>query len=153
MMDSEDRPFSKHYYEQRECEFCSELFYAHHGHQRYCPEKFGKKDYCKYKQKSMLTETRLADRVVELANTGMSVRQETPLEKNKQVLLSIMGTERQKIVSCAFLDYHGFDIKYYDSRIPINGATNFLTHIGNFSLELIKQEGTILTFKITRKWT
>ena len=153
MMDSEDRPFSKHYYEQRECEFCSELFYAHHGHQRYCPEKFGKKDYCKYKQKSMLTETRLADRVVELANTGMSVRQETPLEKNKQVLLSIMGTERQKIVSCSFLDSYGFDIKYYDSRIPINGVTNFLTHIGNFSLELIKQEGTILTFKITRKWT
>jgi len=152
-MDSEHRPFSRHNVERRECEFCSELFYAHHGLQRYCPEKFGKKDYCKYEQKSMLNEKRLADRVVELANTGMSVRQETPLEKNKQVLLLIMGTERQKIVSCALLDYHGFDIKYYDTRIPINGVTNFLTHVGNFSLELIEQEGTILTFKITRKWT
>ena len=46
-MDSEQRPFSTHFMEERMCEYCSEIFIAHHGLQRYCPEKYGKKDDCK----------------------------------------------------------------------------------------------------------
>jgi hypothetical protein len=63
-----------------------------------CPEKFGKKDYCKYEQKSVLNENRLADRFVELSKTGMSDREETPLEKNKQALTLIMRSDEQKTV-------------------------------------------------------
>jgi hypothetical protein len=51
MMDSEQRPFSTHFMEERMCEYCSEIFIAHHGLQRYCPEKYGKKDDCKAEQK------------------------------------------------------------------------------------------------------
>ena len=116
-----------------------------------CALKFGKKDYCKYAQKKMVEEKRLAERVVELSKTGMSVREETPLEKNKQALALIMGSDEQKTVEGSLLDHHGYDINYFDSKTPINGTTNFLIHVGNFTLEWIKHEGTILYFKITRK--
>ena len=101
----------------------------------------------------MLNEKRLADRFVELSKTGMSDREETPLEKNKQALTLIMRSDEPKTVEGTLLDLHGYDIHYFDSKIPINGTTNYLIHVGNFSLELIKHEGTIITFIVTRKWT
>jgi hypothetical protein len=151
MMNSKQRPYSMHKLEKRVCQYCSEIFYADHGLQRYCPEKFGKKDHCKYAQKKMVEEKRLADRVEELSKTGMSVREETPLEKNKQALALIMGSDEQKTVEGKLLDHNGYDINYFDFKTPINGTTNFLIHVGNFTLEWIKHEATILYFKITRK--
>ena len=151
MMNSKQRPYSMHKLEKRVCLYCSEIYYAHHGLQRYCPEKFGKKDYCKYAQKKMVEEKRLAERVVELSKTGMSVREEAPLEKNNHALTLIMGSDEQKTVESTLLDLHGYDIHYFDSKTPINGTTNFLIHVGNFTLEWIRPEGTILYFKITRK--
>jgi len=62
-----------------------------------------------------------------------------------------MGSYEQKTVESTLLDLHGYDIHYFDSKIPINGTTNFLIHVGNFTLEWIRPEGTILYFKITRK--
>ena len=150
MMDSEQRPFSTHFMEERMCEYCSEIFIAHHGLQRYCPEKFGKKDYCKYAQKKMVEEKRLAERVVELSKTGMSVREETPLEKNNHALTLIMGSDEQKTVEGTLLDLHGYDICYFNSRTAINEGNNFLIHVGDFTLDRIGQKGTVLTFKITR---
>ena len=110
MMNSKQRPYSMHKLEKRVCLYCSEIYYAHHGLQRYCPEKFGKKDYCKYAQKKMVEEKRLAERVVELSKTGMSVREETPLEKNNHALTLIMGSDEQKTVEGTLLDLHGYDI-------------------------------------------
>jgi hypothetical protein len=150
-MDSEERPFSMHDPEERTCEYCDELFYAHHGLQRYCPEKYGKKDYCKYEQKKMLNEKRLAEQVKELAKTGMKVCQETQLEKNKQALLIIMGSNGQKMVDSNLLDGVGFDITHFDSKIAVYGTNKFLIHVGDYTLEWVGQEGAVLTFKITKK--
>ena len=150
-MDSEERPFSMHDPEDRNCEFCTDIFYADHGLQRYCPEKYGKKNYCKYEQKKMLSEKRLADRVTELAKTGMKVNQNTALDKNKQGFEIMMGSDGQKIVNSSLLDNFDFDINYFDYRTPINGTNKFLIHIGEFTLEWIGEDGTNLIFKITRK--
>ncbi len=147
-MDSEERPFSMHDPEERICECCGELFYAHHGLQRYCPEKYGKKDYCKYEQKKMLSEKRLAERVTELAKTGMKVYSDAQLEKNKQALQIIMGSAWHKLVDSILLDGVGYEISHFDSKTPINGTDKFLIHIGDFTLEWVGQEGTVLTFKI-----
>ena len=84
MMDSEQRPFSTHFMEERMCEYCSEIFIAHHGLQRYCPEKYGKKDDCKAEQKKMVKEQRLAERVIELSHSGMKVYPETQIDRNYQ---------------------------------------------------------------------
>jgi hypothetical protein len=150
-MDSEERPFSMHNPEERLCEFCNEIFYADHGLQRYCPEKYGKKNYCKYEQKKMLSEKRLAERVTELAKTGMKVNQNIALDNNKQGFEIMMGSDGQKIVNSSLLDNFDFDINYFDYRTPINGTNKFLIHIGEFTLEWIGEDGTNLIFKITRK--
>lgn len=150
-MDSEERPFSMHDPEDRNCEFCTDIFYADHGLQRYCPEKYGKKNYCKYEQKKMLSEKRLAERVTELAKTGMKVNQNTALDNNKQGFEIMMGSDGQKIVNSSLLDNFDFDINYFDYRTPINGTNKFLIHIGEFTLEWIGEDGTNLIFKIIRK--
>jgi hypothetical protein len=150
-MTSEERPFSLHDPEDRECEFCGEMFYAHHGLQRYCPEKFGKKDYCKNQQKKLMNEKRLADRVIELTKSGINLSLTPPLEKNKQILNSIMGFESMKIVSSNDLDLYGFDIRYYDYRIPKNDTEMFVLYVGDYNIEWIDFNETLLTFKITRK--
>ena len=150
-MDSEERPYSMHDPEERNCEFCTDIFYADHGLQRYCPEKYGKKNFCKYEQKKMLSEKRLADRVTELAKTGMKVNLNTALDNNKQGFEIMMGSDGQKIVNSSLLDNFDFDINYFDYRTPINGTNKFLIHIGEFTLEWIGEDGTNLIFKITRK--
>ena len=150
-MDSEERPFSMHDPEDRNCEFCTDIFYADHGLQRYCPEKYGKKNYCKYEQKKMLSEKRLAERVTELAKTGMKVNLNTALDNNKQGFEIMMGSDGQKIVNSSLLDNFDFDINYFDYKTPINGTNKFLIHIGEFTLEWIGEDGTNLIFKITRK--
>ena len=150
MMDSEHRPFSTHFMEERLCEYCSEIFYAHHGLQRYCPDKYGKKNYCKDKQKKMAEEKRLTERIIELSHTGMTVYPETQLDRNYQALSKIMGSDLEKTVECKLLDYFGYEISYFNSRTAINGTNYFLIHVGDFTLDWIGQEGTVLTFKITR---
>ena len=150
-MDSEERPFSMHDFEERNCEFCNDLFYAYHGLQRYCPEKYGKKEYCKYEQKKMLNEKRLAERVAELAKIGMKVYQNNQLDLNKQGLSEIMGAVWQKTIDSKLLDCVGYDITHFDYKTQIYGTDKFLIHIGDFTLEWIGQDETILTFKISRK--
>jgi hypothetical protein len=150
-MDSIDRPWSIHEPEPRFCEYCGDMFDAHHGLQRYCPEKFGRKDYCKYEQKKKINESKLADHAIQLAKIGIQVHEETPLEKNKTVLIAIMGHDRQKLVNSTLLDSLGYEITLFDSKAPINGTSKYLTHIGEFTLEWIGQEGTELIFKIIRK--
>ncbi len=41
----------------KKCAYCYDYFEMHHRLQKYCPEKFGKKDYCKLGQKSLLKST------------------------------------------------------------------------------------------------
>ena len=41
----------------KKCAYCYDYFEMHHRLQKYCPEKFGKKDYCKLGQKILLKST------------------------------------------------------------------------------------------------
>lgn len=150
MMDSEERPYSMHDPEERICEFCTDIFYADHGLQRYCPEKYGKKHYCKYEQKKMLNEKRLAERVTELAKAGIKVYPDPALVRNKQALSEIMGSDWHKTVDSTLLDNLGYEIAQFDSKTPINGTNRFLIQVGDYALEWVGQEGTVLTFKITK---
>ena len=150
-MTSEENPWSTHGLEERTCEFCGELFYAHHGLQRYCPEKYNRKDYCKNQQKKMASEAKLAEKATELAKLGLKVNPERPAEINRNSIHVIMGGEIQKLVNSQVLDQIGFDINHFDMRTPIPGTNNYLVHIGEYTLEWIGQEGTLLTFKITKK--
>lgn len=149
--DTLKRPYHLPYLVERDCDYCGEIFYAHHGLQRYCPEKYGKKGLCQYEQKKMLSEARLVERVQELSLTGMRVYPENPTDKNKKELRNIMGSERQKTVNSDLLDSKGYDINYFDFKEPINGTNKYLLHVGEYTIDWIGKEGTVLTFKIIKK--
>lgn len=132
------------------CENCGDLFNAHHDLQRYCPEKNGKKGYCKDQQKKLVTENRLADKVIELSKAGIRMHDMNPLEKNENRLEVIMGSDSQKYVNSILLDQVGFQIPYYTSKVPIEGTAKFLVTIGRFTMERMEDQGELQTFKITR---
>ncbi len=151
MTDSTDRPWGNHDLDSRFCEYCGDEFYSSHGLQRYCPEKFGRHQYCKNQQKKLLSESKLAEKANALAKIGMKVAHEEQLEKNKHILSSLMGSDWQKMVDSETLDSLGYDINYFDSRSTKNESNGYLLHLSEFTLEWIGQISTALTFNITRK--
>jgi hypothetical protein len=151
-MDSTERPYSMHDLEERTCEYCGDVFCAHHGLQKYCPEKFGKKRYCLYKQKEMLNETKLATLTDILLNDHVVPNSiEGPLEKNRRVLKEIMGIDIGKRVSSDLLDGKGFDPKLYDSRYKIPDSKVYAVMIGDYSIEWVETNGDLLIFKIMKQ--
>jgi hypothetical protein len=150
-MDSEERPFSMHDLEERTCAFCGELFYAHHGLQQYCPEKYGKRDFCKYGQKKMMTEKKLAEAAEKLHKAGINVySDQNPLEKNIEILAEQLGSYGQTTVSSIVLDTKGYSMQHYNARVSKNESNDFLLVVGPYALDWIGQTGDILTFKISR---
>lgn len=152
MMNSTERPFSIHDPEKRTCSYCGDIFYSHHGSQRYCPDKFGKKDYCKYEQKKMLAEDKLSKTAVNWAIAGLPVyEKETPLDLNFRVIWEIMGSENEKIVSSDLLDSKGYIPSIYGVRTQIAGSEAFTVQVGHYNIQWVGQNGTHLTFKITKQ--
>lgn len=132
------------------CAHCGDMFIAHHDLQQYCPEKNGRKDFCKYQQKKLVSESRLADKVIELSKAGVRLYEPNPVEKNENRLEAIMGSDSQKIVTSILLDQVDYEVPYFTSKVPIAGTAKFLVTVGRFTLELIDKNGDLLTFKITR---
>jgi hypothetical protein len=81
----------------------------------------------------------------------MKVYQDTALDRNRRVLSEIMGSEWQKTVDSTLLDSMSYEITHFDTKTAINGTNKFLIHVGDYTLEWVGQEGTVLTFKITKK--
>jgi hypothetical protein len=138
-------------FEERVCAFCGDIFIAHHGHQRYCPKKYGRVNHCKHEQKARVSEYRLAERAMELAKIGMSVYEQTPYDKNLSALRQIMGYEKEKIVTDYLLDELGFDPEHFISKTIIPNSNAYTVNIGEFDITLINEKFKLLTFKITRK--
>ena len=132
------------------CGYCGDMFIAHHDLQQYCPEKNGRKDYCKYQQKKMVNENRLAEKVIELSKAGVRLYEPKAIEKNENRLEAIMGSDSQKIVTSILLDLVGYQVSNFTSKVPIKGTCTFLLTVGHFTLELIDNNGDLLTFKVTR---
>ncbi len=152
MINSLERPFSLHDAEERICAYCGDIFYSYHGLQQYCPDKFGKNYYCKYEQKKMLAEDKLAKTALRWAVTGLPVyEKEAPLDFNFRVIWEIMGSENKKIVSSDLLDSKGYMPSVYNTRTQIAGSEAYVVQVGNYNIEWIGQNGTHLTFKITKQ--
>ena len=150
-MDSEERPYSMHDPEERNCEFCTDIFYADHGLQRYCPVKYGKKSYCKHEQKKMLSEKKLAEAAEKLHKAGINVYSDQhPIEKNITILAEQLGSYGQTTVASNILESKGYLMQHYNVRVSKNGSSDFILVVGPYSLDWIGQNGDILTFKITK---
>ena len=150
-MNSEERPYSMHDPEERNCEFCTDIFYAVHGLQRYCPEKYGKKDYCKYQQKKLLNEKRLADLAIKLAHAYVPIQHEKdPLYKNIAILREELGPYGQRKLTNDFLDEKGYNLNYYTAKIKKGENNDVALVVGPYLLEWIDNVGELAKFKITR---
>ncbi len=151
MKNSIERPFGSHGPEERICAFCGDAFVSTHGLQQYCPEKFGKKDYCKLEQKKLLTQKKLLELAQEVAIiNNPPIEQLTPLERNIQVLDTILGNNYRVKTNSDQLDAMGFNINIYSRRI-IEGKSDYVTLVfGSISLVWKKQNESISTFTIIR---
>jgi hypothetical protein len=138
-------------FEERPCAYCGEMFIALHGLQQYCPEKYGKANYCKHQQKARVSERRLAESVIELSKAGMDVYEQTSYDYNIKSLRQIMGPQKEKIVTEYAFDEVNFNPEHYTSRTQIPNSDAYIVTVGEFNITLIGHEGNILTFKITRQ--
>jgi hypothetical protein len=136
-------------FEERACAYCGEIFIAHHGHQQYCPEKYGRTNYCKHQQKARVSEQRLAERAIELSKTGMDVYEQTPLDYNIKSLRQIMGPQKEKVVSGYTLAEVGYNSRYFNEKTQIPSSGAYIVTVGEFNITWIEEYP--LTFKITRQ--
>lgn len=151
MMESEEKPFSLHGLEERPCAYCGELFYATHGLQQYCPDKYGKANYCKYEQKKMMTEKKLAEAAEKLHKAGINVySDQDPIEKNIGILAEQLGPYGQTTVTSAVLDSKNYSMLHYNARVSKSGSNDLVLVVGPYSLDWIGENGDILIFKITK---
>lgn len=151
MKNSDERPFGSHRPEERICAFCGDAFYATHGLQKYCPDKFGKIDYCKYEQKKMVTEAKLVELVKEVNEAvNPPFQRLSPLEQNIHILGTILGPYGQVNTDSDRLNTMGFDITVFSRRI-LEGHTDYVTLVfGHFELIWKRRNEAISTFKIKK---
>lgn len=133
------------------CEYCGNEFESHHGLQRYCPEKFGRINYCKNEQKKLINERKLADLVQDVAGAVNQIEnQQNQLEINIQILNEIIGNKESVVVSGKKMDSMGYDIRYYSAR-RINEENGLIELVvGPFILEWIDNSDIEQTFKISK---
>ncbi len=133
---------------KKTCEFCGDEFDSHHGLQRYCPEKFGRKDYCKYAQKNLVNERKLAELVNEIASAVKLLEPiKSQLTRNIEILKSLIQDKDQIVISSTELEQSGFKIGVYNSKIRTSNSKCLLV-IGNYSIDWIDYNGKEFKFII-----
>ncbi len=132
------------------CPYCKCEFVVIHELQIYCPEKYGKQNYCKYKQKQLIEENRLAQ-VASLYSISQSTdhrKQLSTLEHNILVLDKLLGYQNENTVSSLKLDELKFDIRTFSYRITDAEYPTIV--LGPFKLSLLLINNLIFTFKISK---
>ncbi len=115
----------------RLCPYCRESFVADHLSRFYCPDKNGKKNFCKNRQKRINDNLRKSGFVlIEHRKNPMQVFIEEPLlnekdidqliintqkDKNCLILTEFLGDKKSTEVSESELLEKGFDSKFFDS--------------------------------------
>jgi hypothetical protein len=135
----------------KKCAYCGEMFEAHHGLQRYCPEKNGKIQFCKYEHKKLVTEAKLVE-IIKTLNPSHETQeiQTTQIQKNIKVLEVLIGNSIETITNSEQLDTMGFDIKTFSSKHYQESENGISLIIGLYKLEWIGSMDQTHSFKISR---
>ena len=115
----------------RVCPYCRESFVAYHLSRFYCPDKNGRKNFCKNRQKRINDNLRKSGSVlIEHRKNPMQVFIEEPLLNEKDIDQIIINTQKDKNISILseflgdekFIEVterelleKGFDSKFFDS--------------------------------------
>lgn len=152
MRDKEiDERFSWHKPMEKICTFCGDVFISTHGLQQYCPEKYGKSDYCKYEQKKMVSEKKLLEYVKEVNEAKKpQVYNMSPLERNIHILDTILGPTYKIRTESERLHAMGYEINVFSRRVFAGNSDYISLVVGPFELRWIGQVGEISRFSIQR---
>jgi len=131
------------------CAYCNEQFYSNSSERMYCPEKYGKKNYCKQEQKKLVSEKKLAETVAQLSNSGIALKEgESSFERSIRGLVSIMGTGDLKFVTGDLLDRYHVNLNDLQHR-TLDSENRPVIIIGNYKITWLEYLDTIFKFKIT----
>lgn len=158
-MSKGETPISPYGENYRICVYCGDHFIATHGLAQYCPYKFGVANYCKNKQKALMTEKRQADLARDLLRTS-SV---PPYDKNDMAILTNTIPSDSRLsrnimffddyvegrnvvyISWKILEWVDFDLRSFDEKVPIPNTDLFELRIGRYTIRWIEKE----KFRIT----
>ncbi len=135
---------------KKQCEFCGDIFISHHGLQQYCPEKYGRKDYCKNAQKKLVNERKLAELVNDIASAVKLLEPvKSQLSINVDIIKRLMFGIDQLVVSSEELEKSGFKIGVYNSKIRTPNDKCLLI-IGNYTIDWVEYDSKEIKFLIKK---
>ncbi len=160
----------------RECPCCGEEFMADHMHRKFCPEKFGVKDFCKTKFKQLKAEQQIiASSLYQIPFykppipvpaqiTPVAAIQQPiviqPAEAPNQFLRSqiieriIFLLNGKKYIESTpeVFENAGVDFTVYDQRIPLPKSNLFYTEIGDYAFFWMETNKILLTHQSEILW-
>ena len=131
------------------CRFCGDVFIANSPERMYCPEKYGKKNYCKQEQKKLVQEAKLAELVEQLTDGGIILKPgESSFDRSIRGLQALMGNETIMHVSGERLEQFHINIQDLQGR-TIDDDKKPVIIIGNYRITWLEHKDNIFKFKIT----
>lgn len=144
----------------RICPYDNEKFMANHKLRGFCPQKYGKKDYCKTKYKELQAEARLVANSVpaaqvikppqvvteqavaipivsstQLATVEVKVKLDPIIRKQIiEKIEELLEGDKWREFSEEEVDQSGLDFSLFDKKIPLPNSNLFRTEIGNYSI-------------------
>jgi ribosomal protein S27AE len=129
----------------RTCPYCGVSFIANHGLRQFCPEKYGRANYCKHQYKALLEEKKLAG--VGISTQPIRQVEHDPVKNNEGILRKLLGILKVRIVSKDLLISMGYQFDKYWFKYP-ESWVRYSVIIGRYTLEEIEENQKIPTYKI-----
>jgi hypothetical protein len=145
----------------RQCPYCLENITVNHLNRWYCPEKNGKKDFCKNRFKRL--KNNLISNGVEVNKPELkplkidisrdpSERKKTIddsihdslMRRNKKILRSLLGSNETLEISLDDLKREGYEIEVFEESID-NVAEALLYKVGRFAVVFTDSETVNIT--------
>lgn len=144
---NDDRKIDEFGREIRKCAYCGDEFVATHKLRQFCPEKYGRTDYCKYKQKALIAESHLVQEPLNMIKGGVvpPSKQESHLAKNIRILDKIMNDSNSKLVSPNELSFYGYDIYEFNERHKISDNEQYVIKVGDYCMKLQTENKLLIT--------
>jgi hypothetical protein len=145
----------------RQCPYCLEYIIVDHMNRQYCPEKNGKKDFCKNRFKRLKNNLLLRGVVVDkLESKPLKIDiSRDPSEKkktiddsiydslirrNKKILMSLLASNEILEISLDDLKREGYEIDFFEESIE-NVAEVLVHKIGRFAVVFTDSETVNIT--------
>ncbi len=159
------------------CAYCQEDFMANHMLRKCCPQKFGKKDYCKNHLKVLRDEAKLVDagwhpiqefkpppKLPEQTNVlpvvpASQMVVETPtrpdtLKRSKmiEIIKVLLDGQNSGEFSDDEIDQAELDLTIFDRRILLPNSNLYYIEIGNYAIFWTHKNKFLITHQIETLW-